>query len=468
MKNLIITLICLLLFQFLEAQNWQKISAGAEFSIALRSDGTLWSWGFNGNGQLGIDSDTLSIESPQQVKGGDDWLDVETGAFHCLAIKTDGTLWSWGLNGNGQLGIGNMAQQNAPVQIGTDEDWSKIEAGQAHSFAVKEDGTLWGWGFNTFGQIGNNTTADQKTPVQIGVDEDWWLIKAGGAHTIALKTDSTLWAWGANFNGQLGTGNTDNYLVPTIIDNNGDWIGIDTGFEFSLGIKDNGSLWSWGFNGNGQLGNGSTTEEHIPQQIIDTIGFVSISAGSAFGVAISDSHKLWAWGANLYGELGIGNNAQQNNPVKVGTDDDWQSISAAEGGATTFVFGFHTMGLRSSEEDICTTGANYIGQLGNGSSDSESTFSCNIGGGLVDASLLTLETEKIQFYPNPIEGNQFTIIQNTEESMLTLSDLSGKIWLSKKLTAKKQLVECSGLPVGAYVLTIQGDDGIFSDKLIKL
>ncbi len=466
MKNLIITLICLLLFQFLDAQNWQKIAAGAEFSIALRSDGTLWSWGFNGNGQLGIDSDTTSIESPQQVKGGDQWLDVQTGAFHCLAIKTDGTLWSWGLNGNGQLGIGNMAQQNAPVQIGADSDWSYIEAGQAHSFAMKEDGTLWGWGFNSFGQIGNNSTVEVSSPVQIGADEDWWLIKAGGAHTIALKTDSTLWAWGANFNGQLGAGNTDNYMIPTNIDNSS-WIDIDTGFEFSLGIKADGSLWSWGFNGNGQLGNGSTTEIHIPQQIAAAINFSSVSAGSAFGLAISESNELWSWGANLAGELGLGNTVQQNNPVKSGTDDDWQSISAAEGGATSVVFGFHTMGIRSSEEDICMTGANYIGQLGNGTSASETTFSCNIGGGLVDASLLSFETEKIQFYPNPVNGNQFTIIQNTEKSVLTLSDLSGKIWLSKKLTARKQLVESFDLPAGIYVITIQGDDGMFSDKLIK-
>ncbi len=466
MKNLIFTIICFFLFQFLQAQTWQKVSAGAEFSVALRSDGTLWSWGFNGNGQLGSNSSNLSEDIPQQVGEGNNWLDVATGGFHCLALKNDSTLWAWGLNGSGQLGTGNVAQQSAPVQIGTDTDWKYIEGGQAHSLAIKENGTLWAWGFNTFGQLGNNSTVDLNEPTQIGTDNDWWIVKGGGGHTIALKTDGSLWAWGANFNGQLGSGNTSSFPVPTMISAE-DWKDIDAGFEFSLGIKEDGSLCSWGFNGNGQLGNGSTSEVNVPTQISDTINFVSVSAGSAYGVAISENQELFGWGANLYGELGLGNTIQQNNVSQVGLDNDWQAISAAEGAATTFVFGFHTLGLRSSEEDICVAGANYVGQLGNGSTASESTFSCNIGGGLVDANFITVETEKIRFYPNPVNENQFTVIQNTDESMLILTDLNGKTWLTKKLTERLQLVECFGLPSGLYIITIQGEDWMFSDKLIK-
>jgi alpha-tubulin suppressor-like RCC1 family protein len=468
MKNIIITIICTVLVLNLQAQSWQKISTGAEYSMALGVDGTLWAWGFNGNGQLGINSANLSEDLPVQVGTENNWLDVSAGSFHCLALKEDGTLWVWGLNSNGQLGIGNLVQQNAPVQIAADDDWTYIEAGQAHSFAIKENGTLWAWGFNSFGQLGNNSTADLNEPTQIGNGTDWWMIKAGGGHSLAIKTDSTLWAWGANFNGQLGAGNTNAIIVPTNIGSDNNWIDIDAGFEFSLGVKQDGALLSWGFNGNGQLGNGSTTEVNTPQQIADSINFVSVSAGSAYGLAISENQELFGWGANLFGELGMGNTIQQNNVIQVGMDNDWLSISTAEGGSVgTSVIGFHTLGLRSSEEDICVTGANYTGQLGNGVTVSASTFSCNVGGGLVDAPLLAAETKNIQFYPNPVLNNQFIVIQNQKESVLTLSDLSGKIWFIKKLVGHQNNVECPELPAGIYLISIRGDETIFSDKFIK-
>jgi alpha-tubulin suppressor-like RCC1 family protein len=468
MKNLIITIWFIFFILNLPAQSWQKVSAGMEYSMALGVDGTLWAWGFNGNGQLGINSMNPSEDLPVQVVGGNNWLDVSAGAFHCLAMKEDGTLWAWGLNSNGQLGNGNLVQQNSPVQVGSDDDWIYIESGQAHSFAIKENGTLWAWGFNIFGQLGNNSSIDLNEPTQIGNDTDWWMVKAGGGHSLALKADSTLWAWGANFNGQLGTGNTATFIVPTNIGTDNNWIDIDAGFEFSLGVKQGGALLSWGFNENGQLGNGSTTEVNTPQQIADSTNFVSVSAGSAYGLALTENQELFAWGANLFGELGMGNTIQQNNVTQVGMDNDWQSISAAEGGGVgNSVFGFHTLGLRSSEEDICVTGANYTGQLGNGLTDNIATFSCNVGGGLVDAPLLFAETKNIQFYPNPIFDNQFVVIQNQNESLLTLSDLSGKIWLTKNLVGHQNNIECSDLPTGIYLITIRSDDGVFSDKLIK-
>src|SRR3989337_2999238 len=129
---------------------------------------------------------------------------IAAGSYHTLAIKSDGTLWAWGYNYSGQLGDGTTSNKTTPVQIGTGTNWSQIAAGGYHTLAIKSDGTLWAWGGNSFGQLGDGTSSDYKTtPVQIGTGTNWSQIAAGGYHTLAIKSDGTLWAWG-NYYGQLG------------------------------------------------------------------------------------------------------------------------------------------------------------------------------------------------------------------------------------------------------------------------
>ncbi len=134
------------------------------------------------------------------------WEVVAAGFAHTVAIKTDGTLWAWGYNEYGQLGDGTWEDKNTPTQIGTDTDWEAVAAGDYHSLALKTDGTLWVWGNNGYGQLGDGTTVNKNIPTRIGIDTDWSAIAAGFYHTIALKSDDTLWAWGYNNYGQLGDG----------------------------------------------------------------------------------------------------------------------------------------------------------------------------------------------------------------------------------------------------------------------
>ncbi|MDO8804270.1 MAG: hypothetical protein Q7R35_07555 [Elusimicrobiota bacterium] len=126
---------------------------------------------------------------------------IANGANHTVALKTDGTLWAWGYNGIGQLGDGTTVDKFAPVQIGTHKKWISIAAGAYHTIALKADGTLWAWGNNDAGQLGDATTANKSKPIRVGTDNKWISIAAGVRHTIALKSDGTLWAWGSN-NGQ--------------------------------------------------------------------------------------------------------------------------------------------------------------------------------------------------------------------------------------------------------------------------
>jgi len=175
----------------------------------------MWSWGQNSGGQLG-QNDTVVRSSPVQIGALTTWYQVSSGDSHCVAIKTDGTMWSWGANSEGQLALGDaggFTARSSPVQIGALTTWSKIAAG-INSVAIKTDGTMWSWGGNFYGGLGINNTANRSSPVQIGALTTWSQIAAGYAFSLAIKTDGTLWSWGSNNAGRLGLNDTYNRSSP--------------------------------------------------------------------------------------------------------------------------------------------------------------------------------------------------------------------------------------------------------------
>jgi alpha-tubulin suppressor-like RCC1 family protein len=154
---------------------------------------------------------------PIQIGTANDWQSIYAGCGHSFAIKTNGTLWAWGWNSIGQLGTGTNS--HVPIQVGTSTNWQSASAGGTHSVALKTDGTLWAWGSNQYGQLGNGTTNNSYVPIQIGTATDWQNVSAGLYwHTTALKTDGTLWAWGDNEYGQLGDSTyiDSNIPIPSI------------------------------------------------------------------------------------------------------------------------------------------------------------------------------------------------------------------------------------------------------------
>jgi alpha-tubulin suppressor-like RCC1 family protein len=201
---------------FLGGTNWKSVDCGINHTAAIKTDGTLWVWGRNGYGQLGT-NDTANRGIPVQTfLGGTNWKSVAGGGSHTVAIKTDGTLWTWGLNSYGQLGVNDTANRTTPVQTflgGT--NWKSVDCGRFHTLAIKTDGTLWGWGRNAYGELGVNNTANRGTPVQTFLGGTNWKQVAGGIrHTTAVKTDGTLWGWGRNNFGQLGVNDTNNRTTP--------------------------------------------------------------------------------------------------------------------------------------------------------------------------------------------------------------------------------------------------------------
>lgn len=184
---------------------WSSISGGGTHTLAIKTDGTLWAWGNNGAGQLGHNTAiTLDRSSPVQVGTLTTWSSVFTGAQNSFAIRTNGTLWAWGFNNGSRLGDGSTTNRSSPVQLGTATTWSQGSAHGNHGAAVKTDGTLWTWAFSNNGQLGHNDTASAVSPKQVGALTDWAEVSVGQNHTVATKTDGSLWAWGLNTSGQLG------------------------------------------------------------------------------------------------------------------------------------------------------------------------------------------------------------------------------------------------------------------------
>jgi alpha-tubulin suppressor-like RCC1 family protein len=195
--------------------DWLSIAAGNFHTLAIKTDGTLWVWGDNNSGQLG-DGSQFKTYIPVQIGTDTNWLDISGGDFYSIGLKSDGTLWAWGTNFFGQLGLGEDAFSIfTPHKIGLDSDWQAMVASYRHVLAIKTDGSLWAWGDNEQGQLGDGTTIDKATPVQIGSERNWQHLSTSlsGDHSLAIKSDGTLWAWGKNEDGQLGTGS----LISTAI-----------------------------------------------------------------------------------------------------------------------------------------------------------------------------------------------------------------------------------------------------------
>jgi RHS repeat-associated protein len=272
--------------------------------VALRPDGTVWTWGLGTSGQLG-NGTTTSSSVPVQVSGLSSVTAVSEGGDFALALKSDGTVWAWGYNFAGQLGNNTTTNSSVPVQVATLSNITAIAAGGSHSMALKSDGTVWCWGSNSNGQLGNNSTRNSSVPVQVGKFTGVSAVAAGGNDSLALKSDGTAWDWGANASGQLGNNTTRDAKIPTQIPGLSSVAALYAGGAFSIARKTDGTILAWGVNTYGQLGTGTRTNSLVPVQANIT-GVAKISAGADFVMALRNDGGLWVWGHDDYGQLGNG------------------------------------------------------------------------------------------------------------------------------------------------------------------
>ena len=344
------------------------VSAGYNHSLGVRSDGTLWAWGYNAYGQLGL-GDTTDRWSPTQVGSAANWVAVSAGYRHSLGVRSDGTLWAWGRNthitaktdanpeitSHGQLGLGDTTDRWSPSPVGSGTDWVTVAAGGGHSLGVRSDGTLWAWGRNYFGQLGlddRGDGTDRWIPSQVGSAANWVVVSAGYEHSLGVRSDGTLWAWGWNPHHELGLGDTPQAgeYSPTRVGSATNWVGASAVFYYSLGVRSDGTLWGWGMNNYAQLGLGYAGggDVIIPTQAGSASNWVAASGGIQRSVGLRSDGTLWNWGGVFP--------YQALSPKQVGSATDWGAVDA--GGA-------HFLGLRSGGT-LWAWGANGSGELGLG------------------------------------------------------------------------------------------------------
>lgn len=306
---------------------WDQVSSGDDHSVAIKTDGTLWAWGYNFYGSLG-DGTVISRSSPVQIGSLTTWSQALSANEFTIAVKTDGTLWSWGNNSQGRLGLNDDEPRSSPTQIGSDTNWYKIGTGynSTHTLAIKTDGTLWSWGNGTFGRLGKNSLISRSSPVQIGSLTTWSEISAGDATSAAIKTDGTLWMWGRNGYGAVGNGTNADVSSPVQVGALTNWQKVTVGSSVHA-IKTTGTLWGWGYNVDGQLGDNTNILRSSPVQI----GSLTTWAEATWsGGAIKTDGTLWTWGLNNRGQLGEntqGALTYRSSPVQIGSETNWSKIT---------------------------------------------------------------------------------------------------------------------------------------------
>ncbi len=374
------------------------VSGGDDFSLALKSDGTVWAWGSNSFGQLG-DGTTTDRLIPVQVSGLSGITNIAGGAEFSIALKSDGTVWVWGRNNFGQLGDGTTTDSHIPIQVSGLTGITNIAGGFYHSLALKNDGTVYSWGLNDNGQLGDGTTTDRLIPVQVSGLTGVTSITGGHEHSLALKSDGTVWAWGDNTYGQLGDGTTTDRHTPVQTSGlTGIFTNISVGEYHSLALKNDGTVFAWGNNGEGELGDGTNTNRTTPVQVPGFSGITNIAGGYSHSLALKNDGTVFAWGNNGEGELGDGTNTQSSSPVQVSGLTGIVSLTGSGG--------YHSLALKN-DGTVFAWGYNSNGQLGNNTIiDSNIPIQTH---GVSDISFLNL-------YATPVSYNTATVYGNISDT----------------------------------------------------
>ncbi len=317
----------------------QQVASGGRHSVALGADGTVWTWGYNGHGELG-DGTTTDRDTPAPVPGLRDVIAVAAGATHSLALTRDGQVWAWGNNDHRQLGINEYSSYEArtPQRVLTvvpgDETRPDtfpplagvvaIAASATHSAAVTADGALWTWGGNQWGQLGSGTTWDAGTAQRVAGLEAVARLVAGGddttAYTLVQTRAGTVWGWGNNRQCQLGESAWERQTTPRALPNLnqlGALRALAGGAAFGAAVTEAGEVWTWGDNAHGQLGLGAVAQVCAPQAVPGLAEVATVSAGAQHTLVTTADGAVWAWGLNDEGQLGDGTVNDRGTPAPV-------------------------------------------------------------------------------------------------------------------------------------------------------
>ncbi|MDQ8208704.1 CARDB domain-containing protein [Coraliomargarita sp. SDUM461003] len=420
-----------------------EISAGNASVLYVSDAGDLYVWGSNSSGQLG-DGTQVDRDLPVASAESGPWLQVATSLVptssgsdggHSLAIKADGTLWTWGNNDYGQLGLGDTTTRLVPTQVGSATNWTQVEAGSAFSMALNADGEIWLWGNNNHDQLGNAVSAQvQTTPVRLQDkegnspnDDKWIAIAAGADYALAIHAWGNpnsgygqIYAWGRNSLYQLGLGHTSAVSAPTRVGSGSTWKKVEAGSTSSFAIDSYFKLFAWGQGAFGGLGTGASSGTSIqniatPTAVVSSLGnmtFQDVSAGTSHTLALSTNGFLFFAGQNASGQSGIANGQSLYNI--------FQSVRAE---VSDIAAGRDYSAIELNDGSLLAAGSNSSGQLGLGGNDSSSSF-VSSALGAVD---LVVESVEILSDVSNVSGSSDLdieiVVQNNGTGTIELADV---------------------------------------------
>ena len=367
-----------------------SIWGGARGTIILKSDGTVWTWGANYSGKLGIGATNLvNISVPVEVHDAtnvsyfNSVQKIMGCEMHNVALKTDGTVWCWGFNTYGGLGNGSTNDSWTPVQTGLGAmppltNVVMLGGRPYFTLAAKADGTIWAWGMNQYGQMGNGTVNSLVGP-QVSVPGLVSNSQPGGPINgpreitcgyrvgAALATNGTVWTWGTGSHGELGTGTLSASYYPAQIPGLTNITAISCGWFHVLALKSDGTVWAWGNNSSGELGDGTTSNRSSPVQVLNVSNIVVVSGGDDHSSALAADGTVWKWGLNDLGELGNDTTNAAANPVpaKLVTDVFGNGFSNV---VMVAARDYHNIAVKA-DGSVWMWGANDQGQCGNGTTN---------------------------------------------------------------------------------------------------
>lgn len=335
-----------------------QTSAGQRFALSLRSDGSVWAWGTNQLGELGLGTNALAMW-PTRVTGVTNAVSISAGAFHSLAAQSNGTVLAWGLNSDGRLGNGNFTSSSNTVVVTRITNAVAVSAGGNHSLALLANGSIMAWGANNGGQLGTGNTISTNQPVAVGNFTNIIAISAGTNFSLALAQDGSVWAWGTNNMGQLGLGSTTTQLTPVKITTLSNIVQIAAGASHSLAMDRNGVVYAWGRNTEGQIGNGTTVNATAPV-IVPAFGATTnlgavkfVEAGYNSSAAILKSGRLFYWG--WYGNGTFWSSNQPPQELNANSGQVFTSVTygdsyllAGNQDGSTWAWGFNQYGTRGN------------------------------------------------------------------------------------------------------------------------
>jgi alpha-tubulin suppressor-like RCC1 family protein len=347
------------------ASQWLQVAAGDNHTCGIKADHTLWCWGGNAYGQLGVGlGDTIERHSPIRIGISAAWTSVSVGTDYSCALQgSPGYRYCWGLNTDGQLGLGDTVNRTSPTHPPTETNsWVSLSVGATHSCGVLVGGSAVCWGLNASGELGVGSYTNQTTPTLVSGGITWTVVTAGAEQTCGTDSANHRYCWGANRFHELGLGGSDTTTrtTPTMLGTI-PYRSMSSGAYTSCAVDTSALLRCWGRNTYGQVGDGNSTPMSVPY-LIGTATWTMVSSGRYHSCGVQTNAYLYCWGDNEAGQLGMTSAANLSTPTQIFMDSpSWSSVSAG---------GLHTCAIKTDQTLWCW-GYNANGQLGLGNTTLE-------------------------------------------------------------------------------------------------